>query len=71
MAPCERNSTKRWTRRCDGFRCPPPAACAYDALIAAIALANGLPVFTCNPADFDKIDGLEVVPVPLPEGTSS
>jgi len=39
---------------------------AYDALIAATALAHQLPVYTCNPADFDKIDGLKVVPVGLP-----
>lgn len=37
-----------------------PAARAYDALIAATALANGLPLFTCNPADFAGIDRLEV-----------
>jgi hypothetical protein len=36
---------------------------AYDALIAATALANGLPVYTCNAADFAGIDGLDVVPV--------
>jgi tRNA(fMet)-specific endonuclease VapC len=39
---------------------------AYDALIAATALANGLPVYTCNAADFDGIDGLQVVPVTPP-----
>jgi hypothetical protein len=38
----------------------------YDAMIAAIALANGLPLYTCNPRDFEGIDGLEVVPVELP-----
>ncbi len=38
----------------------------YDAMIAAIALANGLPLYTCNPQDFEGIDGLEVVPVELP-----
>jgi tRNA(fMet)-specific endonuclease VapC len=42
------------------------AARAYDALIAATALANGFPVYTCNAADFDGIDGLQVVPVTLP-----
>jgi len=46
------------------------AARAYDALIAATALAHQLPVYTCNPADFDKIHGLKVVPVRLPEHTS-
>jgi predicted nucleic acid-binding protein len=39
---------------------------AFDALIAATALAHGLPIYTCNPADFDGIDGLSVVPVPVP-----
>jgi tRNA(fMet)-specific endonuclease VapC len=36
---------------------------AYDAMIAATALAHGMPVYTCNPADFEGIDGLEVVAV--------
>ncbi|MDN5860586.1 MAG: type II toxin-antitoxin system VapC family toxin [Pseudonocardia sp.] len=44
-----------------------PEARAYDALIAAVALANDLPVHTCNPDDFAHINGLRVVPVPLPE----
>ena len=39
-----------------------PAARAYDAMIAAIAIANDLPVYTCNPADFDGIDGLKSLP---------
>jgi tRNA(fMet)-specific endonuclease VapC len=39
---------------------------SYDALIAATALANGMPVYTCNPDDFAGIDGLEVVAVPEP-----
>lgn len=38
----------------------------YDAMIAATALANGLPVHTCNPGDFIGIEGLEVVAVPVP-----
>lgn len=42
------------------------AARAYDAMIAATALANNLPVYTCNPGDFKGIDGLEVVAVPVP-----
>jgi predicted nucleic acid-binding protein len=37
-----------------------------DAMIAAIALANDLPVYTCNPRDFEGIDRLEVVPIPVP-----
>lgn len=49
-----------------------PATRAYDALIAATALANGLPVFTSNPADFAGIDGLtvhEVRPADEPDPT--
>lgn len=42
------------------------SARAYDAMIAATALANNLPVYTCNPDDFSGIDGLEVVSVPIP-----
>lgn len=42
------------------------AARAYDAMIAAVALSRGLPVYTCNPADFAAIDGLEVMPVDVP-----
>jgi tRNA(fMet)-specific endonuclease VapC len=43
------------------------AARAYDAMIAAIAIANDLPVYTCNPDDFSGIDGLEVIAVPVPK----
>lgn len=40
---------------------------AYDAMIAATAIANGLPVYTCNPNGFVGIAGLQVVPVPIPK----
>jgi tRNA(fMet)-specific endonuclease VapC len=43
------------------------AARAYDAMIAAIALANDLPIYTCNPDDFSAIEGLEVIAVPVPD----
>ncbi len=42
-----------------------PSARAYDALIAATAIANDLPIFTCNPADFAGIDGLTVQTVAI------
>jgi len=42
------------------------AARAYDAMIAAIAIANGLAVYTCNPDDFAGIDGLDVIAVDVP-----
>lgn len=44
-----------------------PAARAYDALIAASALAENVPIFTCNPDDFAGIDGLDVRAVPHPD----
>ncbi len=43
-----------------------PAARAFDALIAATAIANGLPLYTSNPSDFADIDGLTVRTVPIP-----
>ncbi len=42
------------------------AARSYDAMIAAIAIANGLPLYTANPDDFAGIDELVVVPVSVP-----
>lgn len=43
-----------------------PSARSFDALIAATALAHGLPLYTANPDDFAGIDGLVVVPVSVP-----
>jgi len=43
---------------------------SYDAMIAAVALANDLPLFTCNPADFAHIDGLDLRSVPHPDQLS-
>ena len=44
-----------------------PSARACDAMIAAIAIANELPLYTCNPSDFAGIDGLDVVAVAHPD----
>ncbi len=44
-----------------------PAARAYDALIAASAIAYGLPLYSCNPADFDAIPHLDLRTVPHPD----
>lgn len=43
------------------------SARAFDAMIAATALANGLAVYTCNPRDFEGIDGLRVEVIPHPD----
>ena len=41
-----------------------PAARACDALIAATAIANGLPLYTVNP---DDRANLTVIPTPHPD----
>lgn len=43
-----------------------PAARAYDALIAASAIAHGVGLYTCNPGDFVGIPRLNLHPVPNP-----
>ncbi|NUU08366.1 type II toxin-antitoxin system VapC family toxin [Leifsonia sp. C5G2] len=40
-----------------------PSARAFDALIAATAISRDLPLYTCNPSDFDGIPGLDLRPV--------
>lgn len=47
------------------------SARAYDAMIAAIAIANGIPVYTCNPDDFAGIEDLELVAIPHPDAARS
>lgn len=37
-----------------------PAARAYDALIAATAIANGIPLYSCNQSDFAGIPRLDL-----------
>jgi predicted nucleic acid-binding protein len=43
-----------------------PAARSYDAKIAAIAISNGLPLYTANPSDFEGVEGLVVRPIEVP-----
>ena len=43
------------------------SARAYDALIAAVAVAQQLPLYTVNPRDFEHISALELVAVPHPD----
>lgn len=43
------------------------SARTYDAMIAAIAVSNELPLYTSNPDDFAGIDGLTVVPIAHPD----
>lgn len=40
---------------------------AFDAMIAATAVSHGLAVHTCNPDDFEGIDGLVIVAVRHPD----
>jgi tRNA(fMet)-specific endonuclease VapC len=44
-----------------------PKARAYDALVAASALAEDVPIYSCNPDDFEGIEGLVVRAVPHPD----
>ena len=47
-----------------------PRGRVADLMIASIAVANGLPLFTTNPADFRGLESVvTVVPVPLPAPT--
>lgn len=48
-----------------------PTARAFDALIAATAIANDLALYTCNPRDFEGIDGLTIVTIPHPDSAAS
>lgn len=40
---------------------------AMDVLIASVAVANELPLYTCNPDDFAGMAELELVAVPHPD----
>lgn len=43
------------------------AARTFDSMIAATAIANELPLYTCNADDFAGIDDLHLVRVPHPD----
>lgn len=47
-----------------------PTARAFDAMIAATAIANGLPLHTSDPGGYAGIDDLELVRVPHPGATA-
>ncbi len=40
---------------------------SYDAMIAATAIANELPLYTVNPDDFSGIEGLDLRSIPHPD----
>lgn len=44
---------------------------AYDAMIAATAISNDLPLYTCNPSDFEHIDELDLRPIPHPDAAGN
>lgn len=44
---------------------------AYDAMIAAIAISNDIPLYTCNPADFQHMDELDLRPIPHPDAAGN
>jgi tRNA(fMet)-specific endonuclease VapC len=55
---------------------PPPACCragrtpaarSYDAVIAAMAVSNDLPLSTCSIDDFAAVGPLHVIDVPHPD----
>lgn len=60
--PFDANSARAFGRIAASLRLAgrKPAARAYDALIAATAVANSLPLYTANSRDFEGIEGLTV-----------
>jgi predicted nucleic acid-binding protein len=67
--PFDASAARAFGRVAASLRSPgqKPAARAYDALIAATAIANALPLYTCNPCDLEDIGELVVIEVPHPD----
>jgi hypothetical protein len=42
-----------------------PTARSFDAMIAAVAISKGFPLYSANIDDFTGIDGLELVEIPV------
>ena len=66
--PFDAEAARAFARVAASFRRAGRKASArtFDAMIAAVAISNGLALYTCNPADFAGIDGLDVVTVAVP-----
>ena len=69
--PFDAAAARAFGRVAAGFRAAgrKPKARAYDALIASVAIATGLPLYTVNPDDFANIADLDLRPVPHPDST--
>jgi len=67
--PFDASAARAFGRVAASLRSPgqKPAARVYDALIAATAIANALPLYTCNPCDLEDIGELVVIEVPHPD----
>lgn len=67
--PCDADAARAFGQVADFLRRSgrKASARAYDAMIAAIAMANGLPLYTCNPDDFAGIDSAAGSPAALAE----
>ena len=63
----QRNALSRSARGTGSRRLEPVSEESFGGLIAAVAIANDLPLHTCNPDDFGHIPGLGVIPVEVPE----
>jgi hypothetical protein len=67
--PFDANSARAFGRVASSLRAAgrKVQARSYDAMIAATAIANELPLYTVNPGDFSGIEGLDLRPIPHPD----